>query len=106
MGIEALMLLSVTATSLAGCLVAVRWLGLPARGLRVAAGRMLACLGLTFVFTCANLLVAGAVVAASRVLLGRFMSTYLLDDGVWIVLSLLQGLTLSFWQLGSGPRGR
>lgn len=106
MGVETLMLVSVTATSLAGCLVAVRWLGLPGRELRVAAGRVLACLGVTLLFTCANLLVAAAVIVTSRVLLGRFMSTYLLDDGAWIVLSLLQGLTWSLWQLGSGPRGR
>ncbi len=67
---------------------------------------MLACLGATLLFACANLLVAAAIIASFRGLLGRFMSVYLLDDGVWVVLSLLQGLAWSLWQLGAGPRGR
>lgn len=85
-------------TSVSAYWVSVRWAGLSRRRLLAAVWGMFECIGTMLFFVVANLTVAGGVILGARVLLGRFMSLYLLDDVDWFVLSGLQGLTWWLWR--------
>ncbi len=87
----------VACTSIVAFLVGARGLGLPRRGLRVAAGRMLECVGLTLVFFAANLVLAMLAILAARRLTRGFVSLYLANDLVLLGLSLLQALVFAWW---------
>src|SRR2546422_5715312 len=88
----------VALTSASAYVIASRWLGLPSAGLWMAIRRLLECLGTAAIFTVVNLSAAAAVILIARVLAGHFMSAYLLDDEVWLVVSALQGLTWALWR--------
>ena len=88
----------VALTSASAYVIASRWLGLPSAGLWMAIRRLLECLGTAAIFTVVNLSAAAAVILIARVLAGHFMSAYLLDDEVWLVVSTLQGLTWALWR--------
>jgi len=100
----------VACTSIAAFLIGARGLGLPRRGLRMAAGRMLECVGLTLVFFAANLALAMLAILAARRLSRGFVSLYLANDLVLLGLSLLQALVFAWWwerpssgEAASGP---
>jgi len=92
------MLLLVALTSLGAFLVGTRRLGLRASGLRRAGHRVLECAGLTVLFLAANLAVGGAVVLGLRVVEGRFVSVYALNDVTLLGLSALQALAFAWWR--------
>ena len=90
-------------TSACASLVARRGFGLSWSRLRVAAGKMLACIGVTVIFLVANLAAAMLMILADRVLTGGYVSLYLANDVVLLVLSLLQALTFQWWRESSKP---
>lgn len=85
-------------TSAGAYLVGARHLGLSRRGLRAAAGKVIETLGTTVVFAGINLGLGLAIALGARTLTGTFVSTYLLADPAWLLLSLLQGLTFQWWR--------
>jgi hypothetical protein len=87
----------VACTSLAAYLIGTGGLGLSRRGLRVAAGRMLECAGLTLVFFAANVTLAMLAIMTARRLTRSFVSLYLVNDLVLLGLSLLQALVFAWW---------
>src|SRR5438874_6536267 len=94
-------ILGITAfTSFVAFLIGGRLLGWPAGGLRPAVARTLECVGATCVFALANFAAGAALVLGTRVAGGPFLSSYFLGDPIWLVLSLLQGLTWCLWRAG------
>ena len=85
-------------TSVGSYLVAVRWMGLSTRRLGAAVRAALHCVGMMTIFCALNLGVGAALIVGTRLLTGRFVSLYLLEDGTWWALSALQGLTWSIWR--------
>jgi hypothetical protein len=49
-------------------------------------------------FAIVNLALGAAMILGVRAVTGRFVSLYLLDDVVWIAVSLLQGIAWSLWR--------
>ncbi len=95
---EPFLLIAVAITSLGGYFVAVRWQRRSPASLRLALGRLLECVGAVAVFAAINLAVGAAVILGVRIFTGWFVSLYLLDDVVWIIVSLLQGIAWSLWR--------
>jgi hypothetical protein len=85
-------------TSVGFYLLGARVLGLSARQLPGAVRVMLECVGTIVVFSVVNLVVGAALILGLRLLSGRFVSLYLLEDETWWILSALQGLTWSMWR--------
>jgi hypothetical protein len=85
-------------TSVGSYLIAVRWGGLSARRLGMAARAVCHCLGVMAIFCVVNLLLGATLIIAVRLITGRFVSLYLLEDVTWWALSALQGLTWSMWR--------
>jgi hypothetical protein len=96
--VDPFLVIVVAITSLGSVLVGVRWLGWPAAALRAALGGLLECLGAVAVFAAMNFAVGAALVLAVRTFTPWFVALYLLDDVVWIIVSLLQGIAWSFWR--------
>ena len=96
-------LVPIILTSACAYLVARRGLVLSWSRLRVAAGKMLECIGVTVIFLVANLAAAMLMILADRVLTGGYVSLYLANDVVLLVLSLLQALTFQWWRESSKP---
>jgi hypothetical protein len=94
---EALLLIAVAITSLGAYLVG-RSQGRSPAGLRRTLARFLECLGAVAAFAIVNLALGAAMILGVRAVTGRFVSLYLLDDVVWIALSLLQGIAWSLWR--------
>ena len=90
-------------TSAVAYLVGTRALGLPRAGLRVATGRTLESIGTALIFVAVNLGVGLGATLTVRAVTGRFVSVYALDDEVWLLLSLLQGLAFHWWRVSAGP---
>jgi hypothetical protein len=90
-------------TSAVAYLVGARALGLSRAGLRVSAVRTLESIGTALIFVAVNLGVGLAATLTVRLVTGRFVSVYGLDDEVWLLLSLLQGLAFHWWRVGAGP---
>lgn len=95
---EPFLVLVVVVTSLGAYLVGVRWRGRSRASLRAALGRMLESLGAIVVFAVINLGLAGALALGVRTFTERFVSLYMLDDMVWVVVSVLQGIAWSLWR--------
>jgi hypothetical protein len=72
--------------------------GLSSGPLRTAIGRMLESIGFIVVFFAVNLAVAVVIILAIRTLTPWFVSIYLADDVVLLVLSLLQGIAFQWWR--------
>src|SRR5262245_40332733 len=89
----------VAVTSLCGYLVGVRGLGLPAGALGRALVHAIEALGATLAFTLVNIVIGTAAVVAWRSLTPWFASAYIVGDDSLLVLSLLQGLTFSWWRI-------
>jgi hypothetical protein len=96
--VEAFLVIVVAITSLGSVLVGVRWLGWPTAALRAALGGLLECLGAVAMFAAVNFAVAAALVLAVRTFTPWFVALYLLDDVVWVIASLLQGIAWSLWR--------
>lgn len=95
---EYFVLVLVIVTSAGMFLVGGKGMGLSVAGLRIAAGKMLACLGLTLAFFAINLGVGMAAVLLGRVLTRGFVSLYYANDAVLLVLSLLQAIIFQRWR--------
>lgn len=101
---EVFLLSLVGLTSIGAYLVGTRRLGLQARGFGAAVGKMFEAVGVVVVFALANVAVGAAVVLATRGLLHRFLSLYMVDDVTLWALSLLQGLAFQWWRASAAPR--
>ena len=101
---QSFILILVGLTSVGGCLAGRKALGLSWAALRMAVGKMLRCVGIMLAFFAANLAAGLTVILAVRSLTPGFLSVYLVDDVVLLVLSLLQGVTFQWW-LDSKARG-
>jgi len=100
---EGFLLVLIALTSTGAWAVGARRLGLDSRALGAAAGRLLESLGVIVIFLAANLLVAGLLILTARSVGPRFVSLYLADDAIVLVLSVLQGLAFQAWR-GAGRR--
>jgi len=85
-------------TSFGAYVVGVKRLGLSTGGLRTAVVTMLECVGTFLIFAIINFGVAAGVIFGVRALTAGFLSAYFLDDVVWWVLSVLQGLVWWLWR--------
>jgi hypothetical protein len=85
-------------TSLAAYLVGVRSVGLSRGSLGTAVWALLECLGTMVVFGVLNLAVAVGLILAERALTGRAVSLYVLDDIVWVAISLFQAVVYRSWR--------
>ena len=95
---ESFLVIVAAITSLGSYLVGIRWGGRSPASLRAALGRLLECLGAVAVFAAINLTLAAALILGVRTFTGWFASLYLLDDIVWIIVSLVQGIAWSLWR--------
>jgi len=95
---EGFLLVLIALTSAGAWAVGARRLGLDPRALGAAAGRLLESLGVIVIFLAANLLVAGLLILTARSVGPRFVSLYLADDVIVLVLSVLQGLAFQAWR--------
>ena len=98
-------LILVLLTSAPAYLVGVRRLRLVAAALRPAGAGVLEGLGWGAVFFGANVLVGVLAIAIFRVVTGRFVSVYGLNDVLLVALSLLQGLWFQAWRAHERPAG-
>ncbi len=85
-------------TSVGSYLLGVRWRGRSPRSLRAALGQLLQCLGAVAVFALINLTLAAVLIVGVRTFTPWFVSLYLLDDVVWLIVSVLQGIAWSLWR--------
>lgn len=99
---EPFLVIAVAITSLGSYLVGVRWRGRSPASLRAALRRLLQCLGAVAVFAATNLALGAALILGARTFTGWFVSLYLLDDVVWLIVSLLQGIAWSLWRSDRG----
>lgn len=95
---EPLLVVVVAITSLGSVFAGIRWLGRSAAGLRAALGTLLECLGAVALFAAANAAIAAALILTVRTFTPRFVALYLLDDVVWLIVSVLQGIAWSLWR--------
>jgi hypothetical protein len=95
---ELLIAIVVGLTSVGAYMVGVRRVGLSTAHLGTAVVTMMECVGTTLTFALINLGVAAAIIFGVRTLTAGFMSVYVLDDAVWWVLSVLQGLVWWMWR--------
>ncbi|MFQ5801987.1 MAG: hypothetical protein ACE5JQ_03705 [Candidatus Methylomirabilales bacterium] len=93
-------------TSVGAYLLATRMLGLAARDIRRAVGKMLECFGICLVFFVVNLSVGVIAVLVARATTWGFISLYMAADVTVLVLSVLQGLTFMWWRELSAPLPR
>ena len=100
----AIILVLTASTSLAGYVMARRWLGLSGERLPEALARALELSGVSAMFLVLNVGVGVAAVLAVRGLTSRFVSIYFLDDASLVVLSAIQGVVFECWRTaGVGP---
>jgi len=90
--------LVVAATTALAFGVAVRRYRWPARAAVRASGMVLEWAGATVVFCLLNGVVGGVLIAAARVVSGRFVSFYLGADQTLLALSALQALLFQWWR--------
>ncbi len=98
---ETFLLALVAITSVGAHALGRKKLGLSGRGLLAALGKVLEGLGATLGFLIINVAGAVLIILVLRSM-GRFVSVYLVNDVVWVALSLLQGLTFQWWRELSG----
>ena len=85
-------------TSIGAYYFGARRLSLSSAGLAAAVGKMLESVGIVLIFLAVNLTVAVLIVLIARNLTGLFVSAYVMDDAVWLGLSLIQGLAFQWWR--------
>ena len=89
-------------TSLAAYLAGARWRALSRVGLPAAVRATLETVGLAVLFMAGNLVLAALGVALARLLTGRFVAVYAIDDLALTGASVLQAILFRWWL---GPRG-
>ncbi|MFQ5990712.1 MAG: hypothetical protein ACE5K9_12435 [Candidatus Methylomirabilales bacterium] len=92
-----LIVIVVAVTSLGAFVVGVKGLSLPGGSIRYALGKMLECVGLTFVFLVVNVGLGVVSIFAARVITQGFVSLYLFTDETLLGFSLFQALTFRWW---------
>jgi hypothetical protein len=95
---QVFLLLLTATTSLGAVVVGARALGLARGRLKTAARCALEVVGASVVFFVVNLMVGLPVILAVRAFTGQFLSVYLLNDLMLIVLSTLQGIVFCGWR--------
>jgi hypothetical protein len=88
-------------TSAGAFVVACRGVGLRRAALPGAFMQALDCLGLAVLFLLGNLGLGLVLVLGLRVITGRFISLYILNDATLPFLSLLQALVVHSWRARS-----
>lgn len=95
---QVFLLLLVSTTSLAAVVIGARGLGLSRAGLKVAVQCALEVVGASVVFFVVNLVVALSAILTVRTFTSQFVSVYLLDDQMLVVLSAVQGIAFQCWR--------
>lgn len=90
-------------TSVGAYVLGTRLLGLPARDIRKAVGKMLECFGISLVFFVVNLSAGVIGILVARASMRGFVSLYMAADVTVLFLSVLQGLTFVWWRDLSAP---
>jgi hypothetical protein len=90
-------------TSVGAYVLGTRVLGLPARYIRKAVGKMLECFGISLVFFVVNLSAGVISILVARATIRVFVSLYMAADVTVLFLSVLQGLTFVWWRDLSAP---
>jgi hypothetical protein len=85
-------------TSLAVFVIGVRGLGLSWTRLIVGIQSALEIIGASVMFFVVNLMVGLSVILAVRVFTTQFVSVYLLNDLMLVVLSTVQGMVFCCWR--------
>jgi hypothetical protein len=85
-------------TSIGAYYFGARALRLSGTTLGAAIGTMLESVGMALIFLAVNLTASVLIVLAVRGLTGMFVSAYVADDGVWLGLSMIQGLAFQAWR--------
>jgi hypothetical protein len=85
-------------TSVGAYLLGTRVVGLSARDIRKAVGKMFECFGVSLVFFVVNLGAGMIGILATRVITRGFVSLYMAADVTVLVLSVLQGVTFVWWR--------
>ena len=85
-------------TSIGAYYFGARVLRLSSVSLAAAIGKMLESVGIVLIFLAVNLTVAVLIVLIARSVTGLFVSAYVMDDAVWLGLSLIQGLAFQWWR--------
>lgn len=92
------LLLLTAVTSLGAVLVGVRGFNLSQGRLRAAGQCALELVGASVVFFVINVVVGLPVILAVRAFTSQFLSVYLLNDLMLVVLSALQGIVFCCWR--------
>ena len=87
----------ISLTSIGAYLVGV-WLGLAAQMLKRALDKMLECIGAIVLFVVLNVVLGTTFILVIRILTGKFISVYVMNDVAWLGFSLLQGVTFQWWR--------
>ena len=95
---EVALVLLVGLSSLAAYGLGARGAGRSRAGLGAATRATLETVGLGVLFLVANLGLATLTVALARVVTGRFVSLYAIDELVLVAVSLLQGIFFRWWR--------
>lgn len=95
---QVFLLLLTGTTSVAAVVFGVRCLGLSRARLSAGTQWALELLGASVVFFVLNLVVALPVILAVRALTSHFLSVYLLNDLMLVVLSTVQGIVFQCWR--------
>jgi hypothetical protein len=85
-------------TSVAALVMGVRGLGLSWTRLKVGVQCALEAVGASVVFLFVNLAVGLPIILAVRALTNQFVSVYLLNDVMLVVLSTVQGMVFCCWR--------
>src|SRR5215813_2376963 len=88
----------ISLTSIGAYLVGVKWLGLAAQLLKRALDKMLECIGAIVLFVVLNVVLGTTIILTIRILTGKFISVYVMNDVAWLGFSLLQGVTFQWWR--------
>ena len=89
---------TLVASSFGAVLVGTRWLGWRGATLTRGVGMTLEAIGLGVVFFVANLVTGTALLIATRMTTGRYLSPYVMDDLVLALISLCQAMIFQAWR--------
>ena len=88
----------ITMTSLAAVVIGVRGYGLSRAGLWGGTQRALELIGASVVFFVVNLVVGLPIILAVRAFTSGFVSVYVLNDLMLVILSAVQGIIFFCWR--------
>jgi hypothetical protein len=90
--------LLIATTSVAAVVIGMSGFGLSRAGLRIGMQRALELIGASVVFFLLNLAVGLPIILAVRTLTSGFVSVYVLNDLMLVVLSAVQGIVFCCWR--------